>query len=422
MTARRQLLYMLGQFGVMLLTRYLYQWVLKFVDSPAGDATLLAAASVGTVFLGFRIFDGITDPMAGGLSDWWVSRGRKRQALIGATAFLAPVGLALTFCPAESMSLTVRWVLLVSGLFVFFVGYTVYAIPYWTLVEDFGQTEEGRRSLSNMLGLGLILATITGFVVTPLVIEALGYRDAAVVIGLVSFACMLAPLYAAPKDEAVRPVTHSTPTLGELLRTFAGSFRNRRFVALLVLLVGSQMSFTVLTAAAPFVARDLLGGTDADVALMLGPLLLTSVPMFYFSPKLSAKLGWWKALLLASLVLGGVYVLCSLVVGTAVVHTPFLTASLLFAACGPMIAVLLALEAEAITACVGPDEKGAVSMYFGVYNFVIKCFNGVAMLLTAVLIDLAKGPWGTGATRFMLTAAALLLFSGVGLSVVLRRR
>jgi Na+/melibiose symporter-like transporter len=418
---RRLLLFMLGQFGVMLLTRYLFQWLLKFSDTPTADGTLFAAATVGTVFLGYRIFDGVTDPMAGALADWWVSTGRARQKLLLLSVPIAPLGLIITFVPTAAMSEVTRWAVLATGLFVFFVGYTIYAIPYWTLVEDYGKhAEGGRRELSNMLGLGLILATIAGFVVTPLLISQLGYRDAAVAVALLSLVCMLAPVYAAP------PIALSEPppaqvTLPQTFHSFLAALQNRRFLALLALLAGSQMSFTVLTAAAPFIATDLLEGTEKDVSLLLGPLILTAVPMFYFSPKVSRALGWYRALIVFSLLLGGVYFLCSVLIGVNLIHSPVITTAVLFALAGPMIAVLLALDAEAITGCVGPKEKSAVGMYFGAYNLVIKTLNGVAVSLTGVLVGLSKGEWGAGAIRFMVIAAALLLVCGVGTSLLIHR-
>jgi Na+/melibiose symporter-like transporter len=418
---KRLLLFMLGQFGIMLLTRYLFQWLLKFSDTPTADGVLFAAATVGAVFLGYRIFDGVTDPMAGALADWWVSTGRARQQLLLLSVPIAPLGLILTFIPTAAMSEVVRWVVLASGLFVFFVGYTIYAIPYWTLVEDYGKhADGGRRELSNMLGLGLILATIAGFVVTPLLISQLGYRDAAVAVALLSFVCMLAPLYAAPPTAANAPPP-ATITLAQTFHSFLGALQNRRFLALLALLAGSQMSFTVLTAAAPFIATDLLEGTEKDVSLLLGPLILTAVPMFYFSPKVSRALGWYRALVVFSLLLGGVYFLCSVLIGVTLIHSPVITTAVLFALAGPMIAVLLALDAEAITGCVGPEEKHAVAMYFGAYNLVIKTLNGVAVSLTGVLVGLSKGAWGAGAIRFMVIAAALLLVSGVAGSLLIYR-
>ncbi len=416
-------LYMLGQFGIMLLTRYLFQWILRFSDTPTETGPLFLASIVGAVFLGYRIFDGITDPMAGGLADWWVSRGRQRTSLLMLSFWIAPVGLVMCFLPNESMSPTVRWMLLVAGMFVFFVGYTVYAIPYWSLVEDYGQSSsEGRRLLSNMLGLGLILATIVGFVVTPLLINQLGYQDAAAVVALLAMVCMVAPVYAGRFSPAEAQLPHRESTsLGAIIRSFGKVFQNRRFVALMTLLAGSQMSFTVLTAAAPYIAINLLGGTDKDVSLLLGPLIVTAIPMFAFAPAVSRRWGWEYALRSTSVVLGLVYCLTASLAGISLVGSPKVTAMLIFSLAGPMIAVLLALDAEAITACVGSEEKGAVSMYFGVYNLVIKTLNGVALFLTGLLVDLANSSWGGTAVRLMVVLAAMLLFGGVTLSWFIRR-
>lgn len=413
MTPRRLLFYTLGQFGIMVLTRYLYQWVLKFSDSPAEGTTLFAAAAVGAVMFGFRAFDGVTDPIAGAVSDWWVGQGRKRQNLLLFSFFLAPVGLAVTFTPDDAMPPVFRWAVFVIGLFVFFVGYTLYAIPYWTLVDDYSRQREGdRRALSNLLGLGLILATIVGFVLTPLLIDLLGYRGGAVVLAVVAAGCMLGPIFAAP-EATDRPASrHSALGLREVVRAFGGTFRNRRFVAVLALLAGSQMSFTILTAAAPYVAEDLLGGSEKDVSLLLGPLIVSAVPMFAFAPRVSRHLGWQRALMLTSVLLGVVYIGCSFLGGT-LIHSPMVTAMVVFALAGPMIAMLLALDAEAIAACVPEADRGKVSLYFGVYNLVVKTLNGVALFLTAMLISLSGVGLGNAAVRLTVITAGLLLFVGV---------
>jgi GPH family glycoside/pentoside/hexuronide:cation symporter len=423
MNSRRLFLYLLGQLGIMSLARFLFQWLMKYSDTPAVDGTLFAAAYVGGVILAFRIFDGVTDPMAGALSDWWVRKGRTRQSLLWFAVLLPPIGLVLCFSSAVWMPEVTRWTLLITGLFVFFVGYTIYAIPYWSLVEDYGKyAAPDRRALSNMLGLGLIIATIIGFVISPLMIDGLGYRNSAVIYAVAALVCMIAPIYAAPAKARHAPAASADRVpVGEVFRSFLLAFRNRRFVALLALLAGSQMSFTVVTASAAFIAVHLIGGTEQHVSYLLGPLIVTAVPMFLFAPGLSARLGWEKALLWASVLLGVVYLVCS-AAGVTIVHSPLVTAILLFSTAGPMVAVLLALEGEAITSCANENGTGAVSMYFGVYNLVIKCLNGVALLVTGILIDLSKGPWGAGAIRFMVIAAALMLFAGVAAALLLNMR
>src|SRR5690606_2743017 len=145
-----------------------------------------AAAAVGAVFLGFRIFDSVTDPLAGMLADGWVARGRQRRSLLWLSFAIPPVGLALVFAPTTAMPPELRWILLTAGMFLFFVGYTLYAIPYWSLVEDYSQGNvETRTALSNCLGIGVLVATGVGFVLSPKLVEILGFLNGAIIFGVV---------------------------------------------------------------------------------------------------------------------------------------------------------------------------------------------------------------------------------------------
>ena len=58
-------LYGAGQLGVMMLTRYFFQWIIRFADtgkdSPGG--ALFTASLVGALFFFFRIFDAAIDPV-----------------------------------------------------------------------------------------------------------------------------------------------------------------------------------------------------------------------------------------------------------------------------------------------------------------------------------------------------------------------
>ena len=78
--------------------------------------------------------------------------------------------------------------------------------------------------------------------------------------------------------------------------------------------------------------------------------------------------------------------------------------------------MLLGLEGEAITACA--DEAGGkvTSVYFGVFNFVIKFFNGVAVFLTTLLSDLSKGDAGDLAVRAMGIMAGCMLATSLAMA------
>jgi hypothetical protein len=105
-------------------------------------------------------------------------------------------------------------------------------------------------------------------------------------------------------------------------------------------------------------------------------------------------------------------------IGADVIHSPMVSAAILFSLGGPMISILLGLEGEAITACA--EEEGAgVGMYFGVYNLVVKGANGIAILVTGILADLARGgdPW---MVKLMGMSAGAMLFVGLITYLILK--
>lgn len=420
MNLARYVLFLGGQLGMMGLARFFFQWVLLFGEEGGGaaerDTRLFAAASIGLLFFAFRIFDGVTDPVAGLLSDSWVRRGRERRTLLWISFALPSLGLCCVFAPTLDMHVAMRWGLLAVGMFVFFVGYTLYAIPYWSLIDDYSAGDsETRSKLSNVLGAGVLLATALGFVISPILVERIGFLWAAVAFAVPAALLMAMPYFAQPTGIG-RVAIGSTDSPG--LAAFKTAFSHRRFRAVIVLFAGGQMSFTVMTAAAPYVATTLLGGSVGDVALLLGPFLAAAVPSFLLVPRVAARVGWEKTTLVATVLLGFVYAGVGLL-GARVVGSPLTTAMILFGAGGPMAAVLLGLEGEAIAASAREGGGDLTSIYFGVYNFIVKALNGLALYVTGVLADRVSTE-GPPAVRMMGFVAGGLLVAGVLLYTVLR--
>ena len=198
--------------------------------------------------------------------DIWVKRGRQRRSLLWFTAPLPALGLILCFSPNADHSPELRWLILILGLLLFFIGYTLYAIPYWSLIGDYAQGDEQRRSrLSTLLGLGLLIATAVGFVVTPNLIDRYSYLNSATMIALLSIPLMIAPYFAVPYQDVEsdsadeQEKNTSNEDFKSQLKNLFMVLKHRRFMSVICLFAGSQMSFTIMTAAAPFIAADLLG-------------------------------------------------------------------------------------------------------------------------------------------------------------------
>lgn len=419
---KKRLLFLCGQLGIMCLVRYFYQWIIAFaaMKTPnpdgGGETTLFSAAAVGVMLLVFRFFDGAADPLAGMISDGWVRSGHRRHSLLWFSFFIPSVGLLLCFMPSPALSPVARWLLLSGGMLVFVAGYTMYAVPYWSLIDDYADDDEKlRRSLSNILGAGVLLAAGLAFVISPLLVQKYGFFSATLWLAGPALIMMILPYFAAPdslgrKRSAAR-VSKATPW--ESLKVV---LKHRRFLAVVLLFSGSQMSFTIMTAAAPFIAVDLLGGDKSLVALLLGPLLVVAIPCFLAAPYISARWGWERAVAGAAVFLAVVYALTAFLDDS---HGA-LPAMVLFAVGGPMVSLFLGLEGEAIIDCAHETGGGSVGVYFGVYNLIIQGMNGVAILLAGILAELSTGNLGHLAVRLMGPTAGICLVVGMILYILLR--
>ena len=430
MTKLQRVFFLGGQLGLMLLVRFFLQWITFFATqkgpegTPSAGLALFSAGLVGTTLLVFRVFDGAIDPVAGALSDGWVRKGRERRQLLWYAFLIPPVGLALIFLPSHDMSETLRWASLLSGMFIFFVGYTFYAIPYWSLVADYAQGDEGtNRVLSTLLGAGILLATAAGFVLSPILVEKYGYFSAAMFFVVPATVLMVLPYFAQPRN-LVGTELDSATVAPPMLESLALAFKHKRFLGVMIIFAGSQMSLTMMTMAAPFMAVQILQGSEGDVSLLMGPFLGVAILCFAVTPWFSRKFGWQQAIAIASIALGVVYCLTG-ALGQTLVHSPMTTAMVIFGFGGPMVAVLLGLEGEAITACAEERGGDSVSIYFGVYNFVVKAMNGVATMVIGLLADRATQTGGVGglvgeaAVRTMSFVAGGCLFFGVVLYYVI---
>lgn len=427
MTWGKRILFACGQLGVMALVRFFFAWSLKYSDQQAPSGELLFTASlVGLALLFARLLDGGVDPFIGRFADAWVRKGKDRRVFLLASFATPPIGIVLCFYPGFDNSSAVRWILLAIGLVVLFTGYSFYSIPYWSLLDDYaGRDRKERGILSNLLGAGLLLSVAVVSTLSPKLIGDHGYRTTALLFAGVAFVLMLLPYFARPASAPVPTPTPCDPTGAapeSAWRAVLAIARHRRFMAMLILFCGSQMALSMITSAAPFIVERLLAGTERDVAKVMTPFLGTAIPFFILAPWVSRRLGWQRAMLVASMGLVVVYVGTGML-GTAIIGTPMTTAMIVFGMGGPMVAILLGVEAEAIADCARESGQASTGTYFGVANFMIQVLNGVATFITGLLVTASRTPGREILmTRMMSISAGLLLVLGIVLFLVVRPR
>jgi len=123
----------------------------------ATDVLLVAPAIMGLLIAGGRFWDGLSDPIAGYLSDRTRSRLGRRRSWLAASAL--PFGLSVLMLWSPPSGLTGAWVVawVGLGLFLFYTTYTALAVPYGALGAELSEGYHDRtRVFAYRQGVGAI--------------------------------------------------------------------------------------------------------------------------------------------------------------------------------------------------------------------------------------------------------------------------
>lgn len=199
----------------------------------------LGLTATGFALLGARLFDTLSDPVVGALSDRFELRGRRRKPWIAAGAAVAGLGLYMVLNPPAA----VDGLYLLLWALVLYAGWTMVAVPYlaWGAELSSGYDERTRVTawregvgLLGLLGAGAITAAAT----------AAGWSErqatgalawVAIALGLIFFPLLLSkvperpPAAVAPSQVSRRPLKAAAMALagnGPFTRLLAAWFLN----------------------------------------------------------------------------------------------------------------------------------------------------------------------------------------------------
>ncbi len=181
-----------------------------YIHLPAlyGVELGLGLATTGLVLLGARIFDTVTDPLVGTLSDRFGFRGIRRKPWIAVGAPIAGLGLLKLLSPPAELDSTY----LFGWSVVLYAGWTMVAVPYlaWgaELSRDYYERTRITSWREGLMLAGIVLAGAVNTAVTGLggtETEALGAMAwAAILLGLIFIPLLLWKVPETPEKNPVR--------------------------------------------------------------------------------------------------------------------------------------------------------------------------------------------------------------------------
>jgi len=162
-----KLSYALPAFSLAVIGIPVYVYMPKFYTDVIG----LNIAYVGGVLLAARIFDAVTDPAIGLLSDRTMSRFGRRRPWIAIGSIFTAVAVLFLFNPPEAISINLNfW--FAAGVFMLFLFWTIVVVPYESLGPELTFDYNDRNSLFSFRD-GFLIAGTLAAAASPAIVKGI---------------------------------------------------------------------------------------------------------------------------------------------------------------------------------------------------------------------------------------------------------
>ena len=223
--------------------------VLAFLTSVLGVPVGIAGA-VTTFVL---IFDVVTDPAVGVLSDRTRSRWGRRAPWMAVGAVVLAAAMVAMFAVPEGVSQTgnIGWV---TGFFVLAtIGFTMVAIPYGAMAGEMTHDPAERSAMTGWRMAFASVGILVGGALIPGLASGMGYAGAALAVSPLIIGAIWLSLFLTRDTPRVEQPSSLAP-----LRMARLVLNNRPFVILVVLYGVMTMAIALITAGLPFAAIYLI--------------------------------------------------------------------------------------------------------------------------------------------------------------------
>jgi GPH family glycoside/pentoside/hexuronide:cation symporter len=378
---REKLLYGSGEITISAKNAALNQFLLFFY----ADVVHLSPALVSIAIFVAKLWDAVTDPVMGYLSDTTRSRWGRRRPYVAASAL--PVGLFffLLFKPPAVGA---------GGLFLYLLFiyaalntcFTVFATPYTAWGAELAQDYHERtavvqiRSLFGVVG-GVIGATAPIAIARGFADQRSGFAVMAAALGVILAA---AALLAAAGAHERAPAHIVAPSVRHFISGLRHTFRNRDFRVVFVTFCLMTVAASLGQAVQLIVVKYWLQMYDFFPVIAL-TFALSFAASFPFWLSLSRRVGKRRAML-SGLTLGTVVPL-----GWVIVQPGQRGAMLVFMVLAGMVTGSLTLVLSSAIDVVDFDEletgERREGAYFGIWTLGLKLMSAFGILLSGALLQ-----------------------------------
>jgi len=372
---------------------YMYLLIGLYIMKFSTDVLLIAPAVMGTIFGISRVWDAVSDPLVGYMSDRTRHPlGRRRLWLL---LSIVPISgtFIMVFSPPASLHGTELIAWMAVGVIGFYSAATIFIVPHMSLGAELTPNYHERSRLYGLRHAAFTIGSILALVSMQLLINAERVSEAAVRQTAFELSALAALVTAGLILYAVAKLRERPDYQGRVNASPFGAFKDvwRNHHARLVLAVSfiENIGSAVIGILTLYVAQYVVGRPELAALIILSYMIPSTLSVPLWIP-LSRRFGkirlWMFSMMLTGVSFGGMFSLPWLEpdIRLVVIFGLAVFAGLA-AGCGGTIAPSVQSDIidydEYMT---GERKEGS---YFAAFNFVHKSATGVMILITGYVLQ-----------------------------------
>ena len=379
-------LYSSASAGLNILAITVSTWLLYFYSPPpdSGRPIYMPAAAMGVLLLIATFWDAAIDPFIGNWSDNTRSRwGRRRPFLMFAAPFIL-LGAILLWTPPSQSNYVMNAVYFMIIILIYHTSYSLVGIPYDASMPEMAPETHARLGLSYWKGVFGIIGVLIGSLVAAPLFGTIGAVAMGAVVGVVGVATIYITLFGLRETE--RPVGEPMKPIEALVATF----KNSQFLILFFSTAFVHIAYQMVLANFPYFVTLVLRGTESDVGIYQGVLILfiafTGPVWLWLNKKYSQRV-----LLTASMLMLAIFFAFGFSIGgfdsIPATTLAYVFVALVGTALGGYLILIYAMMGNLVDYDEMLTNRRREAIFYGTFSFAIGLGTAVGTLILPLLLE-----------------------------------
>ncbi len=372
------------------------------------DVLLISPAAMGLIFGVSRIWDAITDPMAGYLSDRTsTSFGRRRPWILASIPFVCGT-FYMMWNPPESLSPVGNIFWMATAILLFYTAMTAFTVPHTSLGAELSTSYHERTKIFGLRHMIWNSGSLLALIAMHQLIVGSDVRMTAFTISIIAVVVTAVLIFWMVISIRERPEFQGRGESSALI-AFTDVIKNKYAALLLIVFFIENIGGATIGILTPYIAEYIVGRPEKTVIYILLYLIpsVFSVPLWLpLSRRFGKKNMWLFSMLVTGFGFGGMFFLEE---GSDLLISVLAVICGLGAGSGAVVAP--SIQADVIDYDEYKSGKRKEGTYFATWNFVFKSATGITLMLTGVVLSMSgfvpNAPQGPDTKLALLTLYAI---------------